>query len=149
MLKVTVLLVLALLSGAFKTVREKCNAVANNATREGRSMILARSLKRQPAQLVESSLTKTLFNSVHARNDDKLKIPHAWVLQYVNPKWKFNAQDRKTDEYNWESIDDFTKCRAAVAAEKVRPKLDLRPAAATAFVVFFVVCDCAALRPRK
>jgi len=37
----------------------------------------------------------------HARPNTKLEIPNAWVLEFVNPKWKYNKQDWKSYKLNW------------------------------------------------
>jgi len=65
------------------------------------------------SKLVERGFFHAMKNAYHVRNDRKLAIPHAWALQYVNPKWTFNKDYWKSYKYDWCSIHDFDTWRAA------------------------------------
>jgi len=66
------------------------------------------------SNLVKKGIFHALKNAYHVRSDPKLAIPHAWVLQYVNPKWKFNKEHWKSHLYDWSAIKTFDDWRVAV-----------------------------------
>jgi len=67
--------------------------------------------------LVTNGLMHALTHALHTRSETKFQIPHAWALQYVNPKWKFNTDYWKSHEYDWPSIHDLETWRTAVKSD--------------------------------